>query len=116
METYWLQTTEKQLFRALKMSFSLFLICIFSYDPMLKILLRSLLLPHLRHNKSLRQQMWLLLPLSQTTAEPQAAPKPKVIPKQDELNRDSNIENEMLVPLYQKRDLRQPTKSDHKEI
>ena len=38
--------------------------------------------------------------LSQTTAGTQAAPKPKVTPKQDELNKDINIENEILVSLY----------------
>ena len=37
------------------------------------------------------------LSLSQTTAGTQAAPKPKVTPKQDELNKDINIEKEMLV-------------------
>ena len=31
METYRFPTTEKRLFRALKMSFSLFLICIFNF-------------------------------------------------------------------------------------
>ena len=38
--------------------------------------------------------------LSLTTAETQATPKPKVTQKQDELNKDINIENEILVSLY----------------
>ena len=54
--------------------------------------------------------------LSQTTAGTQAAPKPKVTPKQDELNKDINIENEILVSLYRKRDLEQASESDRKEI
>ena len=79
---------------------------------MLKTLLKSLLLPHLRHSKS--QQV--LSSLSQTTTGTQVAPKPKVTPKQDELNKDSSIKNEILVSLYQKRDLRQASESDCKEI
>ena len=54
--------------------------------------------------------------LSQTTAGTQADPKPKVTLKQDELNKDINIENEILVWLYQKRDLGQASESDRKEI
>ena len=45
--------------------------------------------------------------LSLTTAGTQAAPKPKVTPKLDELNKDINIENEILVSLYRKHDLGQ---------
>ena len=54
--------------------------------------------------------------LSQTTAGTQAAPKPKVAPKQYELKKNSNIENKILVSLYQKRDLGQASESDCKEI
>ena len=54
--------------------------------------------------------------LSKTTAGTQAAPKPKVTPKQDELNKDVNIENEILVSLYRKRDLGQASESDRKVI
>ena len=46
----------------------------------------------------------------------QAAPKRKVIPKQDELNKEINIKNGILVSLYRKRDLGQVSKSDRKEI
>ena len=83
---------------------------------MLKMLLKSLLLPHLRHNKPPRQLMQFLLRLSQTTAGTQAAPKRKVTPKQDELNKNINIENEILASLYRKRNLGQESESDRKEI
>ena len=43
----------------------------------------------------------------QTTVGTQAAPKPKVTPKQDELNKDISIKMEILVPLYRKRHLEQ---------
>ena len=46
----------------------------------------------------------------------QAAPEPKVTPKQDELNNDISIENEILVSLYRKRDLGQASESYRKEI
>ena len=45
-----------------------------------------------------------------------AAPKAKPTPKQDELNKKINTENEILVSLYRKRDLGQASESDHKEI
>ena len=83
---------------------------------MLKMLLKSLLLPHLRHNKPPRRLMQFLLRLSQTTAGTQAAPKRKVTPKQDELNKNINIENEILASLYRKRNLGQASESDRKEI
>ena len=83
---------------------------------MLKMLLKSLLLPHLRHNKRPRRLMQFLLRLSQTTAGTQAAPKRKVTPKQDELNKNINIENEILASLYRKRNLGQESESDRKEI
>ena len=83
---------------------------------MLKTLLKSLLLPHLHHTKPPRRLMQFILRLSQTTAGTQAGPKPKVTPKQDELNKDINIENEILVSLYRKRDLGQASESDRKEI
>ena len=83
---------------------------------MLKMLLKSLLLPHLRHNKPPRRLMQFLLRLSQTTAGTQAAPKRKVTPKQDELNKNINIENEILASLYRKRNLGQESESDRKEI
>ena len=83
---------------------------------MLRALLKSLLLPHLRHKKQPRRPMQFLLRLSQTTAGTQAAPKPKVTLKQDELNKDISIENEILVSLYRKRDLGQASESDRKEI
>ena len=54
--------------------------------------------------------------LPQTTAWTQAAPKPKVTPKQDELNKGISIENEILVSLYRKRDLGQASESDRKKI
>ena len=47
---------------------------------------------------------------------PKAAPKPKVTPKQDELNKDINIENEILVSPCRKRDLEQSSESDRREI
>ena len=56
------------------------------------------------------------LSLSQTTVGTQAAPKPKVIPKKDELNKEISTENELLVSLYGKRDLGQASESDRKEI
>ena len=56
------------------------------------------------------------LSLSQTTAGTQAAPKSKVTPKQDQLNKDINIKNDILVPFYRKRDLGQASESDRKEI
>ena len=48
--------------------------------------------------------------------ETQATPKPKVTPKQDELNKEIDIANEILVSLYRKRDLGQASESDRKEI
>ena len=42
--------------------------------------------------------------------------KPKLTPKQDELNKMVNIENEILVSLYQKQNLGQASDSDRKEI
>ena len=38
--------------------------------------------------------------LSQTISGTQAALKAKVTPKQDELNKDINVENEILVSIY----------------
>ena len=83
---------------------------------MLKTLLKFLFLPHLRHNKPPCRLIQFLFRLSQTTVGTQVAPKPKVTPKQDELNKDINIENEILVSLYRKRDLGQASASDRKEI
>ena len=83
---------------------------------MLKKLLKSLLLSHLHHNKPPRRPTHFLLRLSQTITGTQAAPEPKVTPKQDELNKHISIENEILVSLYWKRDLGQASESDHKEI
>ena len=54
--------------------------------------------------------------LSQTTAGTQTAPKPKLTRKQDELNKDINIKNEILMSLYRKRDLVLASESDRKEI
>ena len=42
--------------------------------------------------------------------------KPKLTPKQDELNKIVNIENEILVSLYRKQNLGQASDSDRKEI
>ena len=42
--------------------------------------------------------------------------KPKLTPKQDELNKMVNIENEILVSLYRKQNLGQASDSDRKEI
>ena len=42
--------------------------------------------------------------------------KQKLTPKQDELNKMINIENEILVSLYRKQNLGQASDSDHKEI
>ena len=42
--------------------------------------------------------------------------KPKLTPKQDELNKMVHIENEILVSLYRKQNLGQPSDSDCKEI
>ena len=42
--------------------------------------------------------------------------KPKLAPKQDELNKMVNIENEILVSLYRKKNLGQASDSDRKEI
>ena len=83
---------------------------------MLKTLLNSLLCLHLRHNKPPHQLMQFLLRLSLTTAGTQATPKPKVTQKQDELNKDINIENEILLSLYRKQDLGQVSESNRKEI
>ena len=47
---------------------------------------------------------------------PKAAPKPKVTPKQDKLNKDINIENEILVSPCRKRDLRKSSESGRREI
>ncbi|CAM1309068.1 Uncharacterised protein g5038 [Pycnogonum litorale] len=52
----------------------------------------------------------------QITVSTDAALKPKLTPKQDELNKKINIENEILVSLYRKRDLGQASESDRKEI
>ena len=54
--------------------------------------------------------------LSQTTTRTQSVLKPKVTPKQDELNKYINIENDILVSLYRKRDYGQASESDRKEI
>ena len=54
--------------------------------------------------------------LSQTTTGTHSAPKPKVTPQKDELNKDINIGNGILVSLYRKRDLGQASESDRKEI
>ena len=51
----------------------------------------------------------------QTTAGTQAAPKPKVTQKQDELNKDINTEIKILASLYRKRDLEQASESDRKD-
>ena len=84
---------------------------------MLKTLLKFLLLPHLRHSKPRRRLMQFLLCLCHKPPQrTQAAPELKVTPKQDELNNDISIENEILVSLYRKRDLGQASESDHKEI
>ena len=37
-------------------------------------------------------------------------------PKQDELNKQINVENDILVLLYKKKELDQMTKNDRKEI
>ena len=47
---------------------------------------------------------------------PDVTPKLKQTPKQDELNEKINIENEILVSLFRKRDLGQAIETDHKEI
>ena len=54
--------------------------------------------------------------LSQTTAGTQAVPKSNVTPKQDELNKDINIKNDILVSFYRKRDLGQASEGNRKEI
>ena len=84
---------------------------------MLKTLLKFLVLPHLRHNKPLDLLMQFLLCLCHKPLwRAQAGPEPKVTPKQDELNKDISIENEILVSLYRKRDLGQASESYRKEI
>ena len=57
-------------------------------------------------------QIWKLIRLRLS----QAASKPKVTPKQDELHKDMNIENEILMSLYRKRDFGQTSERDRKEI
>ena len=45
----------------------------------------------------------------------EAAPKPKVTPKQNNFNKIFNIKNEILVSLYGKRDLGQASENNRKE-
>ena len=54
---------------------------------MLETLFKSLFLPYLNQATTLTHAV-PLSSLSQTTAEAQPTPKPKVTPKQDELNKD----------------------------
>ena len=125
METYRFPTTEKWLFRALKVSFSLFLICIFNFlsgnKPSLSSDVENVIevsppSSSPSHQATTPTDAVHSLSLAQTTAGTQAAPKPNVTPKQDDLNKDINIENEILVSLYRKRDLEQASESDRKEI
>ena len=84
---------------------------------MLERLLKSLLLPHFGHSKPPRRLIqFLFSSLSQTTTGTQAAPKAKVTPKKYELNKDIEIENEVLLSLHRKRDLGHASESDRKEM
>ena len=54
--------------------------------------------------------------LSQMTAGTRAVPKPKITPNQEELNKDINIDKEILVSLYRKLDLGKASESHCKVI
>ena len=84
-----------------------------SLSSMLETIFKSLFLPYL-HQATTPTHAVPFSSLPQTTAGAQPTPKPKVTPKQDELNKD--MEKEILVSFYRKWNFGQASEVDRKEM